>query len=165
MQLQHSGDSVQFTPDLGLYDPFGVDVPLNIDIPLLLQHRLEGIALSWARKVLVISDLTTDSGSRFHSGTVRGKNDCLYCSDCERKCLYVWGWFVRVRWSARVRISSTGMATLPLIILQSRARRSSCLRCTSGAHCRSCRRLTCRDDFMCMNAKTTHYSFSASPHG
>ena len=85
---------------------------------------------------------THDSGtcSRFHSGTIREK-DCLYCSDCERMCLYVWGWFLRVRWSARVRMSSTSMATLQLMILKSRARQSSRLRCTSGAHCRSCRRL------------------------
>ncbi len=30
-------DSVQFTPVLALYDPFGVDVPLNLDITYSLM--------------------------------------------------------------------------------------------------------------------------------
>ncbi len=33
MMLINTNGNQQFTPVLALYDPFGVDVPLNLDIP------------------------------------------------------------------------------------------------------------------------------------
>ena len=65
----------------------------------------------------VVSALIQASGSRFHSGTVGIKIECLYCSQVGIKCLHLCSCLLRVRESEGRSISSTGMTTFPVTVL------------------------------------------------
>ena len=75
-----------------------------------------GAARMRARKDAVVSAETTGSGSRFHSGIVRGKYDFRYCSQWVVRWQNLWGWLLLVCLSALVRWLAALIATSPFTL-------------------------------------------------
>ena len=90
-----------------------------------------------ARKDAVVSAETTGSGSRFHSGIVRGKYEFGYCSQWVVRWRNLWGWLLLVCLLALVRWSAALIATSPFTILNIMQRRCSLLLRSTGGHFRS----------------------------